>query len=217
MSDSKALAVPDFVVLSSEDSNQMNNQAKHTQSHSNSQSFNQLANGEYDYDQIAFRDLNKLQFYSLMTGFALSIRCLTYPMTLIKTRQQTQQFNISSSQPHNLSIHKSIRAIIDREGVRGLYRGLRLNLVTLSVSPVYITTLEMTRDALNQTIDQSTNLSSNQSVRHAVPFISGLVGSIVAQSLAVPLDVITQRQMIGKGNVEQHFYYYLFNHLVVQT
>ncbi|KAK3558704.1 hypothetical protein QTP86_027593, partial [Hemibagrus guttatus] len=76
------------------------------------------------------------------------------------------------------------------EGVRGLYRGFMINTFTLISGQAYITTYELVRKYVSQ-------YSSNNTVKSLV---AGGSASLVAQSITVPIDVVSQQLMMqGQG------------------
>jgi len=119
-------------------------------------------------------------------------------MSVVKTRQQTEM------KLPNAGLMQDVRNILRAEGFKGLYRGF--GTVTIAVyvcvfcfwfvitgsripnQILYITTLEAVKECV-----ASTKFSP---FRH---FLAGLSASIISNVLTVPMDVISQRQMVNRG------------------
>ncbi|XP_077451222.1 solute carrier family 25 member 44b [Stigmatopora argus] len=134
---------------------------------------------------IEWEDLDKKKFYSFGVFITLSIRATVYPATLIRTRLQVQRGKSLYSGTFDAFV-KILRA----EGVRGLYRGFLVNTFTLISGQAYITTYELVRKYVSKYCDDNTVKS----------VVAGGVASTVAQSITVPIDVVSQQLMMqGQG------------------
>lgn len=134
---------------------------------------------------IEWEDLDKRKFYSFGVFMTMAIRATVYPATLIRTRLQVQRGKSLYSGTFD-AFFKILRA----EGVRGLYRGFMVNTFTLISGQAYITTYELVRKYVSQ-------YSENNTVKSLV---AGGSASLVAQSITVPIDVVSQQLMMqGQG------------------
>ncbi|KAB5565925.1 hypothetical protein PHYPO_G00247110 [Pangasianodon hypophthalmus] len=134
---------------------------------------------------IEWEDLDKRKFYSLGVFMTLTTRATVYPFTLIRTRLQVQK----GKSLYNGTFDAFCK-ILKAEGVRGLYRGFMVNTFTLISGQAYITTYELVRKYVSQ-------YSSNNTVKSLV---AGGSASLVAQSITVPIDVVSQQLMMqGQG------------------
>lgn len=146
---------------------------------------------------IEWADLDKNKFYSLGVFMMLSVRATVYPFTLIRTRLQVQR---GSSQYRGTA--DAFIKILQREGVLGLYRGFAVNALTLVSGQFYITTYELVRD-------QAGRLGADNTLKSLA---GGGVASLVAQSITVPIDVVSQHLMMqgqageggGRFKVQEH-------------
>ncbi|CAF1217690.1 unnamed protein product [Didymodactylos carnosus] len=130
---------------------------------------------------LYWSDLDKPKFLSSMVVCAFNMKCLFYPIGLIKTRMQTQQ-----KYRHTFD---AIRTILLKEGgFKGLYRGFSFNLYSLILEPVYIGTLESTR----------TILMNKKWSKTTTSFCAGGAASLCQQIFLVPIDIVTQRLIIEK-------------------
>nr|XP_057901889.1 solute carrier family 25 member 44-like [Doryrhamphus excisus] len=134
---------------------------------------------------IEWEDLDKRKFYSFGVFITLSIRATVYPATLIRTRLQVQRGKSLYSGTFDAFV-KILRA----EGVRGLYRGFMVNTFTIISGQAYITTYELVRKYVSNYSDDNTVKS----------LVAGGAASLVAQSITVPIDVVSQQLMMqGQG------------------
>ncbi|TNN58820.1 Solute carrier family 25 member 44 [Liparis tanakae] len=130
---------------------------------------------------IEWEDLDKRKFYSFGVFMTMSIRATVYPATLIRTRLQVQRGKSLYGGTFD-AFFKIVRA----EGVRGLYRGFMVNTLTLVSGQAYITTYELVRKYTSQYSDSNTVKS----------LVAGGAASLVAQSITVPIDVVSQQLMM---------------------
>ncbi|XP_054865153.1 solute carrier family 25 member 44a isoform X2 [Amphiprion ocellaris] len=134
---------------------------------------------------IEWEDLDKRKFYSLGVFMTLTTRATVYPASLIRTRLQVQKGKTLYSGTFD-AFCKILRA----EGVRGLYRGFMVNTFTLISGQAYITTYELVRKYVSQ-------YSPSNTVKSVV---AGGAASLVAQTITVPIDVVSQHLMMqGQG------------------
>ncbi|XP_029904268.1 solute carrier family 25 member 44b isoform X2 [Myripristis murdjan] len=134
---------------------------------------------------IEWEDLDKRKFYSFGVFMTMTIRATVYPATLIRTRLQVQRGKSLYS-----GTFDAFFKILRTEGVRGLYRGFMVNTFTLISGQAYITTYELVRKYVSQ-------YSTDNTVKSLV---AGGSASLVAQSITVPIDVISQQLMMqGQG------------------
>ena len=134
---------------------------------------------------IEWEDLDKRKFYSFGVFMTMSIRATVYPATLIRTRLQVQKGKSLYS-----GTFDAFFKILRREGVRGLYRGFMVNSFTLISGQAYITTYELVRKYVSY-YSHDNMLKS---------LVAGGSASLVAQSITVPIDVVSQ-QLMMQGQV----------------
>nr|XP_020476723.1 solute carrier family 25 member 44-like isoform X2 [Monopterus albus] len=134
---------------------------------------------------IEWEDLDKRKFYSLGVFMTLTTRATVYPASLIRTRLQVQKGKTLYSGTFD-ALFKILRA----EGVWGLYRGFMINTFTLVSGQAYITTYELVRKYVS-------HYSPSNTVKSVV---AGGAASLVAQTITVPIDVVSQHLMMqGQG------------------
>ncbi|XP_051998413.1 solute carrier family 25 member 44-like [Xyrauchen texanus] len=134
---------------------------------------------------IEWEDLDKRKFYSFGVFMTMAIRATVYPATLIRTRLQVQK-----GKSLYAGTYDAFLKILRAEGLRGLYRGFMVNTFTLVSGQAYITTYELVRKYVS-------NYSKDNTLKSIV---AGGSASLVAQSITVPIDVISQQLMMqGQG------------------
>ncbi|XP_065179257.1 solute carrier family 25 member 44-like [Sycon ciliatum] len=133
---------------------------------------------------IDWQDLDKRRLYVIGPSGFMLVRFVLYPPMLIKTRLQVQRRGA-----HYTGSLDAFRQILKYEGVRGLYKGFLVNTGGLLAGQCYITTYEMSRHYLKQLPLFSTS--------NTVPsLLGGALAAMVAQTIVVPIDVVSQLQMM---------------------
>ena len=136
---------------------------------------------------IEWQDLNKKRFFLLAPSLFAGVRVLIYPFNLIKTRLFMQQ----QKSIYNGTIDAFYK-ILKNEGIRGLYKGYFFSLLTLISGQVYIVTYELLRSNL---VGYRTEMKG---------LLAGAGATLVAQSITVPIDVITQYRMMSGQSQQWH-------------
>ena len=119
---------------------------------------------------------------------------MLYPMFLIKTRLQTQ----SAEATQYKGTFDAMRQIVRQEGVRGLYKGFWVANTTTIIRQLYFSIFEFSRHRYRSSAAFDF-ISSEASRDLAIDSLSGTSASLVAQTLSVPVDVVTQRMMVDRG------------------
>ncbi|CAL1533825.1 unnamed protein product [Lymnaea stagnalis] len=132
---------------------------------------------------IELKMMDKRKYFPLTLASGLTIRSMLYPFMLIKTRLQIQK---------GKSVYKgtfdAFLKISVNEGRSGLYRGFWVSCLQLFPSMAYISTYEGTRHYLSEYVGIKEN-----GIRS---FVGGGLASLTGQTLAVPIDIITQHLML---------------------
>ena len=135
---------------------------------------------------IEWHDLDKRKYFVVAPTLFVGVRVLIYPFNLIKTRLFMQQKKSVYS-----GTADAFSTILKKEGVRGLYKGYLFSLISLVSGQVYIVTYELLRSRLSGYRTEIKGL------------LAGGGATLVAQSITVPIDIITQyRMMAGQSNPE---------------
>ncbi|XP_058295146.1 solute carrier family 25 member 44 isoform X4 [Hylobates moloch] len=132
---------------------------------------------------IEWEHLDKKKFYVFGVAMTMMIRVSVYPFTLIRTRLQVQK---GKSLYHGT--FDAFIKILRADGITGLYRGFLVNTFTLISGQCYVTTYELTRKFVAD-YSQSNTVKS---------LVAGGSASLVAQSITVPIDVVSQHLMMQR-------------------
>eukprot|EP01128_Nolandella_sp_AFSM9_P003944 TRINITY_DN1735_c1_g1_i1.p1 TRINITY_DN1735_c1_g1~~TRINITY_DN1735_c1_g1_i1.p1 ORF type:complete len:350 (+),score=47.72 TRINITY_DN1735_c1_g1_i1:73-1050(+) len=152
-----------------------------------------VVRGQSGKHEIGMEDMDMSKFFFYSAGGILSMRFLIHPLSTMKTRLQMQE---AGSQLYT-GTGDAFRKTLRREGVRGLYRGIGANLFgILPAQTAYISTLEYTRSAVSPHIEF-------QPLRNLV---AGGIASCASSLFGVPMDVISQRQMMQGTAGSTHQY-----------
>lgn len=151
---------------------------------------------------LGWDDLDKFKYFTIGPSIYFAIRCTLYPANLIKTRLQVQRGTGKYT-----GTFDAFRKILRYEGIRGLYKGFVVSSVSLAVGQVYISVYEIARQKLHTGyLSESTR-----------GFIAGGAASLVAQSMGVPIDIVSQKLMVqgqrfSNVTVDNHSMKQVINH-----
>lgn len=126
--------------------------------------------------------LDKKVYFPLTVVNMFAVRTLLYPLTVVRTRLQVQSRGSLYSGTWN-----ALGTVVKYEGPLGLYKGFWVNSLQLFPHVIYITVYEKARL-------QVSYLTNNL---YAMAFLGGASGSMVAQILSVPIDIISQHMMLA--------------------
>ena len=166
---------------------------------------------------LRWSDIDKVKFFGFGTGMYSALTLALHPMTVLKTRQQVLNTSAKDSLLHQHTIRTIFHDLVASSGVRGLFRGAGV-VVSLAIPArvVYISALEISRDECQHLLDgmihqlepkeDQINPKKDQP-QFLVPLVASISGGVAgglaamaAQCLAVPMDVISQRQMVAGGS-----------------
>ncbi|KAG8224743.1 hypothetical protein J437_LFUL005312 [Ladona fulva] len=134
---------------------------------------------------IEWSMMDKSRFIPLSMLSSFTVRCLLYPLTLVKTRLQIQKRNEGSEEYRGLI--DACRKIKKEEGVKGLYRGFWVGAFQIVSGVGYIATYESVRHALTMGGIQDSQIKA---------LAGGGCASLVGQTIVVPSDVVSQHLMM---------------------
>ena len=129
---------------------------------------------------IEWQDLNLKKYFVVAPTLFAGVRVLIYPFNLIKTRLFMQPKNSIYN-----GTFDAFTKILRNEGIRGLYKGYLFSLTTLVSGQVYIVTYELLRSQLGGYRTEIKGL------------LAGGGATLLAQSITVPIDIITQHRMMA--------------------
>lgn len=158
--------------------------------------------------QVKWSEIDKVRFYGIGTAMYTVITLNLHPITVMKTRQQILPSTNTKSSSFIKSSHKNLM-----EKIKIYYRGVGIILLlAVPARGIYIGVLENSKENMSSIIQSSINespfLSSTIDVQTSLPFIAsvsgGMAGGLAAmasQSITVPMDVISQKQMVMEDSM----------------
>lgn len=160
-----------------------------------------------DSQILQWSDIDKYKFFGYGTALYSGLTIALHPMTVLKTRQQVLNSTTAKDKLlHQHTLKSTFQELMASSGMRGLFRGAGI-VVSLAIPArvLYISTLEMSREECQKLLNGMAskfyeNKQQNIYLGPLVASISGGVGgglaAMATQCLAVPMDVISQRQMV---------------------
>jgi solute carrier family 25 protein 44 len=147
---------------------------------------------EVTWDRLDKRKffVNGIFIFTGLTG------CL-FPLTVIKTRMMA----LDDVRHHKgfRGVYVTARDIVRADGYRGLYKGF--GTVVGGLIPgrmMYLGILEASKKAVGSAMTSYDESLSEPFVASTSNFVAGALASLSGQLIAVPVDVVSQRQMIAK-------------------
>ena len=123
-------------------------------------------------------------------------RMIVHPLDTIKAKIQVQQGNKT---PEFLTIHKALQTTLQKEGYKGLYKGLLFSVTgCLPAVCMYFTSYELAKQEL-----MKFQLFKNNNF--LVYLCSGLIAEAVSCIFFVPIDVIKERLQV-QSNIKEYSY-----------
>ena len=162
-----------------------------------------------DSRDISWEEINKAKYYLYSPSFYLAVRAVIHPFSVIKTRLQMQNDSVSnrmrprrSSPQYSPTYTGTIDAfgkIVRTEGARALYKGFAFSSLSIFSGQIYITSYEVCREVILKSNQKSQIVGPKliDVVRNA---IAGGCASLLSQTIVVPIDIISQKQMMLKNS-----------------
>ncbi|GAB4832418.1 hypothetical protein Ancab_006435 [Ancistrocladus abbreviatus] len=140
--------------------------------------------------EINWDKLDKTKFYVVGAGLFTGVTVALYPVSVVKTRLQVASKDVAEKNAFSV-----IRSILKTDGVPGLYRGFGTVITgAIPARIIFLTALETTKVAAFQIVEPF-NLSEPTQAAIANG-IAGMMASISAQAVFVPVDVVSQKLMV---------------------
>ncbi|GIL94151.1 hypothetical protein Vretimale_317 [Volvox reticuliferus] len=142
-------------------------------------------------DEVDWDRLDKNKFFIYGAGMFSGVTLTLYPLSVIKTKQMTLPGISGGFQ----GVKQTASTIMRTEGVPGFYRGFGTVIFgTIPARAVYLTTLEWTKSEVAKLVGDL-GVTGPMAAGMA-NFAGGAVASLATQSVTVPIDVISQKQMV---------------------
>mmetsp|Transcript_28196 Transcript_28196/g.45889 ORF Transcript_28196/g.45889 Transcript_28196/m.45889 type:complete len:392 (-) Transcript_28196:170-1345(-) len=143
---------------------------------------------EWDHKDIEWAQLDKTKMLGSQTAMAVGLRGMLYPNSVIKTHVQT---NVLTGTTKEVA-----RTIIERNGLRGLWRGFfTCQVGIIPAHSVYVTALECSKQYIKQHLAIQKGFGSRRATQLS-SFMGGAAASLCAAVVRTPTDIIAQRLMI---------------------
>lgn len=114
---------------------------------------------------------------------------ITHPVDTIKARMQVVRAKLNLSNLHHYGLIQTGRRLFQAEGLRGLYRGLGINVVAgAPASALYFYSYDQSKKFLSHTTGLQNSFS--------LAFLSGILAEVISCVVWVPIDVIKERQQV---------------------
>ncbi|KRY56293.1 Solute carrier family 25 member 44 [Trichinella britovi] len=146
--------------------------------------------GSKGFQVIEWHMLDVAKYLRLNTASSFTIRTLTYPLTVVKTRMQ-----VEPSIYAEMGTLGTFRHILANEGSRALYRGFLPNSLQMTSVMTYLMLYEKIREKLAK---------HDVANSHLRAFIAGAGATAGAQLILVPLDVVSQHMMVSHILSKKH-------------
>ncbi|KRY36757.1 Solute carrier family 25 member 44 [Trichinella spiralis] len=146
--------------------------------------------GSKGFQVIEWHMLDVAKYLRLNTASSFTIRTLTYPLTVVKTRMQ-----IEPKVYAGMGTLGTFRHILANEGGRALYRGFLPNSLQMTSVMTYLMLYEKIREKLSKHDFANSHLRA---------FIAGAGATAGAQLILVPLDVVSQHMMVSHIASKKH-------------
>lgn len=128
--------------------------------------------------------LDKTKLFVVGAGLFTGVTVALYPVSVIKTRMQ-----VATRETAQKNAFSAFRNILKVDGIPGLYRGFG-TVITGAVPAriIFLTSLETTKVAAFKMVEP---LKLSEPVQAAIANgIGGMVASVSAQAVFVPIDVV---------------------------
>lgn len=165
-----------------------------------------------DSQILRWSEIDKVHFFGVGTVMYTALSLALHPMTVLKTRQQVLNTTAKDSLLHQHTLRSTYHDLISQSGVQRLFRGAGVMvLLAIPARVVYISVLEWSRHECNELFSGLVNRfygKDEKRSRLLVPLVAsvsgGVAGGLAAMStqcLVVPMDVISQRQIVMNASM----------------
>eukprot|EP00216_Chloropicon_sp_CCMP2111_P000105 CAMPEP_0198239054 /NCGR_PEP_ID=MMETSP1446-20131203/4577_1 /TAXON_ID=1461542 ORGANISM="Unidentified sp, Strain CCMP2111" /NCGR_SAMPLE_ID=MMETSP1446 /ASSEMBLY_ACC=CAM_ASM_001112 /LENGTH=334 /DNA_ID=CAMNT_0043921597 /DNA_START=476 /DNA_END=1480 /DNA_ORIENTATION=- len=151
---------------------------------------------------VDWATLDKGKFFLVGTGLFSGITTVLFPLSVVKTRMMALDAAPcgGEKQSRSVGLHATVRtarAVVSSEGLAGLYRGFP-TVVTgfLPARLIYLSTLEFVKARTREALERNTTMN-HANIVPLSSFISGACASLASQTIFVPVDVVSQQQMVA--------------------
>ncbi|RZB71007.1 Solute carrier family 25 member 44 isoform A, partial [Glycine soja] len=149
------------------------------------QAIHAMASSEINWDR-----LDKKKFFVVGAGLFTGVTVALYPVSVVKTRLQ-----VASKDTLERSVFSVVKGLLKTDGIPGLYKGFGTVITgAIPTRIIFLTALETTKVASFRMVEPFRLSETNQAA--IANGIAGMASSFLAQSLFVPIDVVSQKLMV---------------------
>ncbi|KEH21743.1 substrate carrier family protein [Medicago truncatula] len=137
-----------------------------------------------------YAELDKTKFYVVGAGLFTGVTVALYPVSVVKTRLQVATKGAAERNAYSVA-----KGLLKTDGIPGLYRGF--GTVIFGAIPtriIFLSVLETTKVSAFKML-QPFGLSETTQAALANG-VAGMTSSLFAQSVFVPIDVVSQKLMV---------------------
>ena len=150
---------------------------------------------------IEWERIDKGRFFVVGTGVFSGITTCLFPLSVIKTRMMTLENQGGGGNVGIRASANAIRSVVSKDGVLGLYRGFPTAVTGfLPARLVYLSTLESVKSHVKKFLLANTQFDQTRVIAMS-SFLSGACASLASQTIFVPVDVISQQQMVATRRI----------------
>ncbi|KAF5830214.1 mitochondrial carrier domain-containing protein [Dunaliella salina] len=147
-------------------------------------------------DDIDWSRIDKTKFFVHGLGLFSGVTTMLFPLSVIKTRQMASHGVSGGFQ----GTKQTAKMVWQSEGIPGFYRGFATVVFgTIPARTIYLTSLEITKSAM-QRMGKQLQLSDTTTAGVS-NFAAGACASLSTQLVTVPIDVVSQRQMVHGADI----------------
>ncbi|XP_004491890.1 uncharacterized protein [Cicer arietinum] len=140
--------------------------------------------------EINWDKLDKTKFYVVGAGLFTGVTVALYPVSVVKTRLQ-----VATKDAVERSAYSVAKGLLKTDGIPGLYRGFGTVIAgAIPARIIFLSALEITKVSTFNML-QPFGLSETTQAALANG-VAGMTSSLVAQSVFVPIDVVSQKMMV---------------------
>ncbi|KAG5016726.1 hypothetical protein JHK85_022862 [Glycine max] len=140
--------------------------------------------------EINWDKLDKTRFYVVGAGLFTGVSVALYPVSVVKTRLQ-----VATKDAVERNVFSVAKGLLKTDGIPGLYRGFGTVITgAIPARIIFLSTLETTKVTAFRMLEPFRLSETSQAA--IANGVAGMTSSLFAQSVFVPIDVVSQKLMV---------------------
>lgn len=140
--------------------------------------------------EINWDKLDKTKFFVVGAGLFTGVTVALYPVSVVKTRLQ-----VATKDAVERSAYSVAKGLLKSDGIPGLYKGFGTVIGgAIPARIIFLTALETTKVAAFKLLEPFKFSETTQAA--LANGVAGMTSSLFAQSVFVPIDVVSQKLMV---------------------